>query len=193
MFNIINPIPESLKDSLEVTELFRKYNMVPHYGCGETTSHTMLQLIDDTTSLSPSHKACQNDISTYAFGNALDIVPRRVPGLVREKGEENLLSPQEKKRFSEQVLEKWGISLLSILSATKELFTHLTDSGNAYMMIRIVFVNGQPSVKFIPIHYKQAAYLATRSGIIKKIVWTEKWDEVWWAKKRPTVKKCIRL
>ena len=44
-FNLINPIPEALKDPKKLRKFFEKWDIVPYYGDRSTTSHNMLRVL----------------------------------------------------------------------------------------------------------------------------------------------------
>ena len=183
MLQFVNPIPEAIRDQKALGDLLEKYNIVPYFGCDEYTSHSFIGLISDLSELSPSHQACKADFKSYAFGNCANIVAKSIAGFFDEEFDDEI-NRDEKLQFIEW-LDSLGISLTSLIDCVNELNNALLDSGNAYLMIKIVTVGSTKKVFFTPLHYTQCGYLATKSGEVKKLINTEYWNEEWWKKKRP--------
>ena len=182
VFGLVNPIQEAVRNEKYLNEIFEKYEIIPYYGEGEEGSHTMLRLIYDLTSLSPSHTACKNDISTWAFGSGVDIIPVRTARVRRN--EEELLSEEEKDRFEEELADI-GIGLSGVIDITKVMYDNYQDSGNIYLFVRMSRVNSTWRVKIEPVHYRNAAIKRSKSGKANRIITTEYWEEDYWQKKRP--------
>jgi len=182
VFSLVNPILEAVKDELHLNDLFRKYDIIPYYGTQNESSHSMLQLISDLTELSPSHAACKNAVKTWAFGSGVEIIPTRTAR--KREDEESLLSESEKSQF-EELLFSIGIDLSAVIDHTEVIFDNYSDTGNAYVLIRLSRVNSTWNVKIEPIHPKNAAYLRSKRGTANRIVNTPYWSEDFWAKKKP--------
>ena len=183
MLQLHNPIPEAIRDQKQLADLMGEYNIVPYYGCDDYTSHSFLGLISDVTELSPSHTACKRDFRTYAFGNSAKIVAQQIAGFYDEDFDEAI--PRTEQIAFLEWLKDLGITLPATIDCVNQLNSSLLDSGNAYMLIRIVKVGSTHQVYMFPLHYTQCAYLATKAGEVKKIINTEVWSEEWWKTKKP--------
>lgn len=183
MINLKNPIPEQIKDPLELSKFLDKYSIVPYFGYEEQTSHSIMKLIRDLSRLSPSHNACKRDVKTYAFSSEARIIEKPIPGL---KLDLEVLGDSEAINAA-LWLDSLNISLPQLIDISRDLYDKYSDSGNAYLHIKIIRVGGTTVVNLSSVSYTQAAYLATKSGEDRQIIMTERWDESWWAKKPPTV------
>lgn len=183
MISLKNPIPEQIRDPEELSNFLKEYSIIPYFGYNDATSHSLMTLIRDLSRLSPSHQACKNDISKYAFSSEVRLIQKPIPGLKMGIVD---LPDAEAIRWAEW-LREIGITLPQIIAVTRDLYDRLADSGNAYLHIKIVRVGGTIQVSLNSIPYIQAAYLATKRTEQRQIIMTEKWDEGWWKIKPPTV------
>lgn len=182
-----NPIPEALKDPRKITQLFKKYDIIPYFGDEQQTSHSLLSVIADLADLSPSHTACKRDLKAYAFGGRLDVQRYGIPGLSLSD-EESLVSDANLKIAFFKRLMELGLSPASILNITKNLFDLLKDGGNAYLHIKEIRVGSTVSLELTPWHFTQAGYLMRTSPTdIDNIVLTAYWDEDYWKEVKPLV------
>ena len=185
MLSLINPIPEAIRDVEILEDFVKKYNIVPYFGCDEYTSHSFIKLISDACELSPSHEACKRDFKTYAFGNCAQIVSKSIPGFYDEDFDNTIPRDQQLQFF--QWLDSLGLSLTGIIDCVNELNNSSLDSGNSYLLIRIVKIGSTQKVFMFPLHYTQCGFLAVKNGEVKKLINTEYWSEEWWKKKKPLV------
>lgn len=183
--HLLNPIPNAIADPAELGRLFGKYGIIPYYGTTAGTSHSMLNLLADLSLLSPSHQACKDDIKTYAFPGYVDLVRRAIPGLVQDDVKE--VSMEEKTIFYDNFLLANGITLPGIVEATREMYDSITDSGNAYLRIRISELGDSRSVTLTPLHFRHCAYLRTKKKEDRIIIYTKKWDESYWKEVPPEI------
>lgn len=179
-FQLKNSIPEALRDPQVLQKFLKKFKILPYYGTNDETSHNVLKVIADLCELSPSHNSCKKDLKSWAFGNELDIQKKVFPGLYIKDAD---LSDEEKIKFAQSLLDK-GINLFNLLEHIKMLFSHLMDSGNAYLYIKKITIGKQVRYVMEPIHFTQCAYLADDTS---KIVTTKYWDENYWKIEPPKV------
>lgn len=158
IFNLPNPIPETVKDPADIIAFFDQYRVVPYYGLDESTSHTMLDLLQTLTSLSPTYKSVTKDIVFYTFGSNAEIVGRARPGISLEPVE---LSPEEQIRYQAWLSER-NITTRNLIKAFRRIDLHQEASGNAYLVIRRIQVGETTRYDFMVPHYKHCAYLAPR-------------------------------
>jgi len=188
MLQLTNPIPESIRDSKKLGILFKKYNIMPYYGTTDESSHSMLRLLYDVSSVSQSHVACKLNIISYAFGEQLDIKQPHISGFYDTENLDNKLDRSTKVSYIE-ALRGMGLRLTDIIKYTKSGYHHYTDSGNAWFIVRLVKAGGESKVYIEPVHYTQVALLVPRSGSnnLKNAIVTEYWDEDYWRQRKPKV------
>ena len=174
------PLFEEDKDNIRNT--IKKYNLVPVYGNREKTAITILNNIRELCRLSTTFQSSFRDICAYAFGE-IDIVKRQIPGLKIEDEESNI-DFSVKLKFNEW-LEDSGVTLIRIKKISKKIFRHLSEKGDAYLLIRIVIEGGEYYVHFKSIHYTKCLYLRTETGEDKVIVVSNKFDEKYWKNNPP--------
>lgn len=178
-------IPEALRDPDAVGSLFKKYEILPYYGDDEATSHCVLAVIADLTALSPSHTACKRDLQSYAFGGAVGAVRYSIPGTVMPT-EEMALERSTENAFFERLVDL-GLPPIELLEHTRDVFSSLKDSGNAYLQLQEYRVNGTLRYSITPWHFTQAAYLRKTDNGQRYMVLTKYWSEEYWKKHPPLV------
>jgi hypothetical protein len=180
---INNPIPEALRDGQVLRDFLKKYSILPYYGDNETSSHVMLQLIHDLTSLSFSHATCKRDLKFFTFPKNVEFIEADAINAT-EYDEEAVLDRKAKKEYKEY-LKKLGIDMRGFINNIQQIDDDVRDSGNGYLKIQLYKEQAKWSVKFEIIPYRQAAYLATKRGEPKTIIHSEYWTEDWFRTKRP--------
>lgn len=184
LLELNNPIPDSINDPAELTQLFKDFSIIPYYGTEEASSHNMLQVLSDLSTLSPSHQACKEAIKAYAFSGGFDYVKPRIPG-VRYSDEDQPLDDATKAIFAEQLVEL-GIPPLHYQSILEQMDDSLRDSGNAYLLIKVTKLGRVRKVYLSVLPYREVAYLENKKkGEPDVFVVTEKWDVTYWQKKPP--------
>ena len=191
MLELTNPIFNSIRHPERLGEVFQKYDIIPYYGNSEATSHYMLEIISDYAMLSGSNVACRKDILTYAFGSRVSIINMPEPGLALPEAVE-AMGYDEQVNYARRMREI-GISLPKLITLVHEVYQHITESGNAYINIQVMRLNGQVQVALWVTHYKLAAYLASKGIKEPWIITTEYWDENWWRDHPPKLWKVSEL
>jgi len=179
-----NPIPKQVNDPKKLTQFFKKMGLVPYAGTNEKSSHNFLSYLCDLSELSPTHGACINDIRYYAFDGDLDIGKKSFQGLKIERDE---LEQPVKEQFA-QALENVGITLADIRDITKQLFTALKVTGNAYLYYREVTVGGTKRVFLHVIHPKKTVFLDTDEMEEKVVVIAKDFNEKYFKENGDKVK-----
>lgn len=169
-------MPLNGNDSQEVRTLFDEFNIVPFFTSNAEASHGYIEVLENLTGLSASHKACKKDIKTYSFGS--------VDGLEDENG--NPATDQQKEKFFE-ILSTHRLSTKKIHEIIESVYDNVKDFGNAYVRIKVLTLKDQSQVYLSTIHPSQIAYLKTDEVQDKMCIITEKWDREYWKKHRPEI------
>src|SRR5215207_2292470 len=174
LFSLRNPVPASVVDKSELSNTFKKYNLIPPYGTTEESGHAFLDLLKTITALSPTYNAVVGDLQAYAFGLEMDFQPRRVPGL---RGQ-----PLEVLDIGAQIeyatyLSTLNISLVDLLKVTRRLFRYLKDNGNGYLHIKRVQMGGTVKYWFKAVHYKHGLYLVSKDPGREFMLLSRKWED----------------
>lgn len=182
MLEIQNPIPRIVENANEIlqikgyNDLFTEFRLLPAYGFGQYQSLGFLFTLLDLAQMSPSHNACKNDIVEYAFGDS--------PIYLDENNE--AISDSQKSK-TQKKLSELSIDNHTILDLSRQCYHSLSDTGNAFLFIRISKVDNQTSVYFELIPIQNIAYIATKEGEQRKCVITEKWDKQYWKDYPPKI------
>ena len=181
-----NPIPAAIRDPKALSDLIKKYDIIPYYGDEQYTSHIMMSILADLADLSPSHIACKRDLKAYAFGGGLGAMKFGIPG-VEMADDESAVDSNTKLQFFRR-LQQVGLSPNVILETTKNLFDLSKDGGNAYLHIKEIKVGNTIKYQVTPWHFTQAGYLLKSSkSDLQHVVLTPYWDEEFWKKEKPLV------
>lgn len=149
-FTLRNPLPSVFKDNSDNRNTYDEFGLIPYRGNSKESSHSYLKLLYDLFELSPSQGSCINDIVNYAFSGDIDLVKSSKPGLKLEKSGE--MNDSEKVDYCTK-LESLGISsLLEIGRLSKMKGRHKKISGNSYLYVKVVTINGESKVSFKVYH-----------------------------------------
>lgn len=184
IFQLPNPIPETVKDTEQLTEFYRKYGIIPYFGTNESSSQGMLDLLMTLSELSPSFNAVRRDLKEYTFGQNARIQAKQIEGLELDIAE--LDANSQIKYF--EYLKDIGIQLKDILKKLRTVDDHLSVSGNAYIRIKRVTVVDTVRYFISVPHFKHVAYLNSRDAG-EQFVIISKWigDEQMMIKYKPTI------
>jgi len=180
-FEFDSPIPQQIQDSSEVFEMYSKYKLIPVYGRNTYSSNKLVEVLDSLSTVSPSLRACINDLNHYSFGNALDVQKIGIAGLVAEPAE---VSQKEKETFANTLKANINLTFPEIIRVSRELLDCDTRQGNMYLQITALTVGGRiKGVKLKSIDQKNILYIANSSTALV----TEYFDPSWWAKNPPEI------
>ena len=186
MFKIPNPVARTVKDTDELQASFKKYGIIPYYGLQDSTSHATLTMFNDLTQLSPSFNMVMKDLYTYSFGNALDVVPEFLSGMVREDVDDEGLEFSKKMEYRNYLASR-GISFRQVLKICRKMLRSLKDCGNAYFGIKCVRVGDAVQYSFQYLHYKQTAYLNSTDDGIEFLINSRSWADEYLQKHDPKI------
>ena len=179
-----NPIPWTITDQDELTNTFKKYDIIPYYGWNDTTSHAFLSLLQTLTSLSPTFCAAKKDMTTFTFGQQVEISARTRPGLNMEVPE---LSQEQQLAYNDY-LTGLGLDMGKILRLLRRIDNHLEVCGNAYIHLKRITVGDTVQYRIKAPHYKHVAYLKSEEDIRDFIIISKfLGDEQWMQKHPPTL------
>ena len=180
---ITKHIEDTIRDTEEITSLYKKYRLVPYFGTTDESSQYSLMLIADLCSLSASHVSCKRDIASYAFGGALKGIKRPIPGVYYERSELEV-QPEVQRLFFQQLMAL-GVTPLNLLELSKLIHSDITDAGNAYLHIRVIKVGTATKVAIQSVPYLHVMYLSPESSKDLRVLVTPKFDEGFWRIKAP--------
>lgn len=178
MLKLKNPIPASVQDAGDIRDFFSHYFkdkklVIPYYGTSEATSHWMLNVLHTLCTKSPSYKSSERDISNFAFSRRVFISNAQEAGLETETEE---LTPVQFAPFVKE-LKALGIKFTDFSQLSRQLFSHRSQSGNAFLKIQ-VFKEGEVyKVFFKPVHYKKCAFIWTNPTQVRKILVVNSWNK----------------
>lgn len=163
MFKLSNPLPQALRDTENLAEFYRGYNLVPYAGNTRYSGHSFLKILCDMYELSPSHANCIDDIRVWAFEGQLDVVRHRPGGRTEE------VSEVEKDQFFE-FLQSLGIDDQKVIDVTDQLFLNWKKTGTAYLHYREVTVGGTLRIFLDVLDTLNVMFLNTPKGEPRSVV-----------------------
>ena len=181
-FNYTHHVEETVQDRGKLNQFWEKWYrekdlIIPFYSTDRTTSHSMLKLLSDLTSRSPSYKACESYLIRMAFGEKLDIVRKQIPGFLDDQAE--ALDRADKLRFIEN-LGNLGIRLNMIRKTTIDCAKSWWQCGNIFLRIRAAKQDDVWTVTFKSVHYRNIALMNTKPTEDQLAVIVKNWDEDDW-------------
>ena len=156
MFKLRNPLPQALRDTSELRNFYKEYNLVPYAGSTSASSHSFLRLLTSFYDLSPSHGSCIDDICFWSFDGDVEIVNKARPGLKADRVE---VAPDVQERYYD-FIESVGIPLMELTALVKRLYVDWKKTGNAYLRYREIEVGGQRMVSVSRIPPSDCMYLS---------------------------------
>ena len=186
MINLRDPFPKSTADIKALQKVMKAHSVVPYYGSTEGASHYVLQTLSDFTRQSPTFKACVKDLYTYAFGNNVFLVERKVPGLAQDEVVDvvNVSAANDIGKW----LSERGFSLIALTKESRKLLVSLASSGNAYLYISLTSIEGAQFINIKTIPYMQVAYKVPNNDVEnRRLLWTKRWDEKYMKDNPPLV------
>lgn len=163
--NIVNPLPEICKDNPAETTFYKSIKAIPYRGDYLNSSHMYLKVLYDLYELSPSFGAVINELVSVGFEGDIDLYEGGKLGLKMEPKE---LTEDQKVGFC-NAIETMGFTLADVIKSSKKEVRHYKVSGNSYLHVRVVDVNGTYKVKEI-VHDPRCVMVAegNKSVIISK-------------------------
>lgn len=181
-FDFESPIPEQTQHADELHDFYDKFKLIPVYSNNAYTSNRLVELLDSLATVSPSLRACINDLCHYSFGNATDVKKVSIAGLIPDS--ELKLSQSEKEAFANNLVSDFNLKLTEVIRVSRELLDCDTRQGNMYLQVTALTVGGRvKGVKLKSIDQKNILYLANSSTALV----TEHFDTTWWSKNPPQV------
>lgn len=104
LYKVTNPIPDEVRDPVEIQNLFKKWNFVPYAGTSTYSGQMLLLWYLMLAQLSPTHNACISKKLKYAVGGKATFIRSTDPEW--ETGEEKKeLSTAEKVQYRDTINE----------------------------------------------------------------------------------------
>lgn len=157
-FQLVNPIPQEVKDKDAVREWLKKYNVIPYFGTAQEPSHAFQVLLRDLCELSNTYRIVMRARKKHTFGREMLVVERSLPGML---GDSPTVAPERQRRFVE-ALAKYGLSLRSINRMSRKVEEHLEQNGNAYLRVTRARVGEAVAYSYEVLHYLHTAYVNSK-------------------------------
>lgn len=126
-----NPILPQIKDTAELSNLFKKYPLVPYAGTNLHSGHSLLHFLMSMVDLSTTHGSCIISQKKFAFGGKLEIVKNSDSVFDFEEDVESL---DFKKNFA-QFIRGIKMNASDIKTLSENLFVSYKGTGNAYFSL----------------------------------------------------------
>ena len=182
-FEIVNPLPDQIRDDEEIQLFFRQYPLVPYAGFDRETAHSLLKKFIDFKTASVTTGAILRSINSYSFGGKINFVKNFLPEFdLGEESEE--IGRAEKIAFGQFIntIDRGGMSW-------NELAENMTISdestGNVFVELVHTETLGVKLSRIILHDPLDCLYLATKEGQRKYIVISKKWNSAYLQKYPP--------
>ena len=172
MINLRNPIPEIIKDEKAMFSLFRALDIIPYYGREEYTSHSFLNIIHILCNLNPSFNSSISQMSSFAFPKKIKVIEQQNPNLEVEN--DTVIDKNNSELFLKELLNL-GVKSSEFSTIASQLHRDLKESGNAYLHVKRIELNGIVKYFIKPLAYKNCAYLGSQ-GQNRVIINSNVWD-----------------
>lgn len=177
LLSLQNPIQENNDDSVELKNIFETYKIIPFYGSTMESNHSFINVLEDLTLLSASHRSCKEDIKRYAFGGHDSFY-----NYATNKD----ASDSEIRTFLE-ILTNFGLDIDELSEFTEMIFDGMSDFGNAFLRVRIIKSKVATKVYLSLVHPDNIAYLETSIAEDDQCIITKKFSEEYWKKNPPEI------
>lgn len=176
-FGLRNPIPDEVKDSHELKNIFKSWNLVPYAGNTANSGHSLLAWYLMLAKLSPTNAAAITKKIKFAVGGKAGVVRATDPDY--STGEEiSPVSTQEAKAFIDTLKEyvsfNGGVSRFH-----RAIGWQYESTGNSFMELTLATVNGQTRAALKAHKTTHCLYVNTKNDPAKVVaispVWTDKY------------------
>ena len=178
LFGLENPIPDQVNDPDEVSKMFSDYSLVPYAGSDNKTGQKLLYWYLMLGKLSPTHGACIAKLARFCFGSPVMLT--RGQDIDFYTGNEfEIVKGEESRRIFENI-----ISLVPTTKSVKKLSRAVFDAskrtGNAFVRLDIVEVNGQftASLEYVPVTnvmYRIPKKESNQKFVAVSPIWTDQY------------------
>lgn len=182
---IEDPIPKEIRDTSEVSNVIEKWKLVPYAGTDKYTGHSTLAWYLMLAKLSPTNGGAIDKLAKYTVGGRGVFIRSENPDY--DIGEESQPLTQQEKIAYEQAITEFIDFEGGVRNFHRLLVWGYKSTGNAWVEMSIVTVQGQTRVSFRYIRQTNVMYLKTgpdemRMGVISPI-----WSEAYLRKNEPRV------
>lgn len=126
-----NPIAGQIKDTKELTKLFKKYPLVPYAGDNLHSGHRLLYFLMSMMDLSTTHGACVISQKKFAFGGKLGLVKNSDAVFDFEEEVDNVDLKKQYAAFVKGI----RMNASDIKTFSENLFVSYKATGNGYFSL----------------------------------------------------------
>lgn len=182
---IEDPIPKEIRDTSEISNVIEKWKLVPYAGTDKYTGHSTLSWYLMLTKLSPTNGGVIDKLAKYTVGGRGVFTRSENPDY--DIGEESQPLTRQEKIAYEQAITEFIEFEGGVRNFHRLLVWGYKSTGNAWVEMSIVTVQGQTRVNLRYVRQTNVMYLKTgpdemRMGVISPI-----WSEAYLRKNPPRV------
>lgn len=177
VFSLRNPIPDEVKDSDDLKNLFRRWNFVPYAGTMSETGHSLLMWYLMLAKLSATNNAAINKKIKFAVGGKARVIRSVDPEF--ETGDE--LIPVESAEANQYVtaLKQFFEFEGGVSKFHGRLGWQFEATGNGFVEMSFASVMGQGRISLRSHRTTNVLYVNTKPGENRAVaispVWTDKY------------------
>jgi len=134
----LDPFSGVVSNATGLDTIIQNLNLIPKFQVPSRSSLSYLQFIKQICATSGTHKSCLRVINKYAFWGRPQIIKSEIAGIENER---IFASTSEKQRFLD-VSKRLGLSFIQLTEAIKSANKSFSESGDAYIYVRLLSVNG---------------------------------------------------
>lgn len=185
LFRLRNPIPEEIKDPTTLRKVFKNWNLIPFAGSTSESSHSLLAWYLLLANLSPTNSATIKKLIKYAVGGKVRIVRSVDPEFDTGEDVQSVTVPEAINYRDE--LKKFFVFRDGILKFHRRIAWQYKATGNAFVEMTVVTVNGETRIGLKAHKTTHCLYLNTKPGETKEVAVSPVWEDKYLEKNPPRV------
>lgn len=174
----LDPFASVVSDANGLDTIITNLNLIPKFQVPSRSSLSYLRHIKQICAASSTHKSCLRVINKYAFWGRPQIIKSEIAGIENERVFAN---PSEKQRFLDKSKDL-GLNFVQLTEAIRGANKSFSESGDAYIYVRMLYVNGLWVTHFENIPFDEFMYWGGKSNHnidmnSKTGVWCADWSQ----------------
>lgn len=183
LFGLRNPIPDEVKDSHDLKNIFKNWNLVPYAGSTANSGHSLLAWYLMLAKLSPTNAAAITKKIKFAVGGKAGVMRATDPEY--STGEEVApVSTQEAKSYIDALKE--NVTFVGGVGRFhRRIGWQYEATGNSFMELSVSTVNGQTRSSLKAHKTTHCLYVNTKNEPAKIVAVSPVWEDKYMEKNPP--------
>lgn len=185
LFRLSNPIPEELKDSKGLKDIFKNWNLIPYAGKTAESGHSLLVWYLMLATLSPTNAAAISKKIKYAIGGKVKVVRSTDPEF--ETGEELQPVTVNESVMYRDTLKTFFEFDQGIVKFHRRIGWQNEATGNSFVEMVYAEVNGQGRISVRALKTTNCLFVNTKPGEARAVAISPVWEDKYLEKNPPRV------